>query len=137
MKKAIDSGYSIALDIAEHLVKRGTPFRTAHKIVGQLVQTASKSKKPLLALSVQEIRNSVKEDIIKINDLYKIIHSSTIASSLTMRISQGSSGRSEQKRMISDRKKKIQAYRMGISKRTNEIKTVFENLVKKIKIITK
>lgn len=137
MKKAIDSGYSIALDIAEHLVKRGIPFRTAHKIVGQLVQTASNSKKSLLALSVQEIKNSVKEDVIKINDLYKIIHSSTIASSLTLRVSQGSSGRSEQKRMISDRKKKIQAYRIGISKRTNEIKIAFENLTKKIKTITK
>ncbi|HET6457568.1 MAG TPA: argininosuccinate lyase, partial [Nitrosopumilaceae archaeon] len=137
MKKAIDSGYSIALDIAEHLVKRGIPFRSAHKIVGQLVQKASNSKKPLLALSVQEIRNLIKEDVIKINDLYKIIHSSTITSSLTLRISQGSSGRSEQKRMISDRKKKIQAYHIGLDKRTNETKIAFENLVKKIKTITK
>jgi argininosuccinate lyase len=137
MKKAIDSGYCAALDIAEHLVKRGMPFRTAHKIVGQLVQKASNSKKPLLALSVQEIRNSVKEDVIKTNDLYKIIHSSTTSSSLTMRVSQGSSGKSEQKRMILDRKKKIQAYRIGISKRTNEVKVAFENLVKKIKTVTK
>ena len=137
MKKAIDSGYSIALDIAEHLVKKGIPFRTAHKIVGQLVQKASNSKKPLLALSVQEIRNSIKEDVIKINDLYKIIHSSTITSSLTLRISQGSSGRSEQKRMISDRKKKIQAYHIGLGRRTNETKLAFENLVKKIKTIIK
>src|SRR3989442_2789916 len=53
MKKAIDSGYCVALDIAEHLVKRGIPFRSAHKIVGQLVQKASNLKKPLLALSVQ------------------------------------------------------------------------------------
>jgi len=137
MKKAIDSGYCVALDIAEHLVKRGIPFRTAHKIVGQLVQKASNSKKPLLALSVQEIRNSVKEDVIKTNDLYRIIHSSTTSSSLTLRVSQGSSGKSEQKRMISDRKKKIQAYRIGISKRTNEVKVAFENLVKKIKTVTK
>jgi argininosuccinate lyase len=137
MKKAIDSGYCGALDIAEHLVKRGIPFRTAHKIVGQLVQKASNSKKPLLALSIQEIKSSVKEDVIKINDLYKIIHSSTISSSLTLRVSQGSSGKSEQKRMISDRKKKIQAYRIGISKRTNEVKVAFENLVKKIKTVTK
>ncbi|MGQ0638503.1 MAG: argininosuccinate lyase, partial [Nitrososphaerota archaeon] len=30
MKKAIDSGYSISLDIAEHLVKDGIPFSVAH-----------------------------------------------------------------------------------------------------------
>lgn len=137
MKMAIDSGYSIALDIAEHLVKKGIPFRTAHKIVGQLVQTASKSKKSLLALSIPEIKKSVKEDVIKNKELYKIIHSTTANSSLTERISQGSSGRSEQKRMILDRKRKIQAYRVGISKRTNEVKLALENLVKKIKTITK
>jgi len=133
MKMAIDSGYSIALDIAEYLVKKGISFRTAHKIVGQLVQTASNSKKPLLALSAPEIKKSVKEDVIKSKELYKIIHSITTNSSLTTRVSHGSSGRSEQKRMISDRKRKIQAYRAGISKRTNEVKLALENLVKKIK----
>jgi argininosuccinate lyase len=133
MKKAIDSGYSIALDITEHLVKRGTPFRTAHKIVGQLVQTASNSKKSLLALSIPEIKKSVKKDVIKIKELYKIIHLTTANSSLIERVSQGSSGRSEQKRMISDRKGKIQAYRIGVSKRTNEVKFALENLIKKIK----
>ncbi len=137
MKKAIDSGYSIALDIAEHLVKRGIPFRTAHKIVGQLVQTASNSKKSLLSLSVHEIRNSVKEDVIKVKELYKIIHSTTANSSLAERVSRGSSGTSEQKRMISDRKRKIQAYQIGVSKRTKEVKLAFENLIKKIKTITK
>ena len=137
MKKALDYGYSISIDIAEHLVKRGIPFRTAHKIVGQLVQTSSNSKKSLLALSVPEIKKSVKEDVIKIKDLYKIIQSSTANSSLTERVSQGSSGRSEQKRMISDRKRKIQAYRIGVNKRTNEVKLALENLIKKTKTITK
>ena len=75
MKMAIDSGYSIALDIAEYLVRKGIPFRIAHKIVGQLVQTASKSKKSLLELSVPEIKKLVKEDVIKSKELYKIIHS--------------------------------------------------------------
>ena len=137
MKMAIDSGYSISLDIAEYLVKKGIPFRTTHKIVGQLVQTASNSKKSLLVLSVPEIKKSVKENVIKSKELYKIIHSITANSSLTERVSQGSSGRSEQKRMISDRKRKIQAYRPGIRKRTNEVKLALENLIRKIKIITR
>ena len=47
MKKATESGYLIALDIAEKLVQQGIPFRTTHKIAGQLVQSAYQSKKPL------------------------------------------------------------------------------------------
>jgi len=45
MKKATDSSYLIALDIAEKLVLREIPFRTTHKIAGSLVQQAYNSKK--------------------------------------------------------------------------------------------
>src|SRR5574337_834848 len=55
LRQAIDGGYSISLDIAEHLVRKGVPFRVSHKIVGQLVQLASNSKKPLTRLSVTEV----------------------------------------------------------------------------------
>ncbi|MEM2786358.1 MAG: argininosuccinate lyase, partial [Candidatus Nitrosotenuis sp.] len=37
IKKATESGYLTALDVAEALVKEGIAFRTAHKIVGNLV----------------------------------------------------------------------------------------------------
>ena len=47
MKKATEGGYLIALDIAEKLVSEGIPFRTTHKIAGQLVQTAHQGKKSL------------------------------------------------------------------------------------------
>ncbi|HSD05304.1 MAG TPA: argininosuccinate lyase [Nitrosopumilaceae archaeon] len=137
MKKSIDSGYSISLDIAEHLVKKGVPFRTAHKIVGSLVQTASNSKKALSGLSLSEIRSSLKESDVKPKELYEIMQSMTAHSSLSTRTSQGSAGKSEQLRMVSDRKRKVHAYRGGTVKRTNEIKTAFENLSSKIKIILK
>lgn len=137
MKKSIDSGYSISLDIAEHLVKKGIPFRSAHKIVGSLVQTASNSKKSLSGLSPSEIKSSLKEKGIEPKELYKIIQTTTTHSSLNTRTSQGSAGKSEQQRMISDRKRKIHAYRGGTIKRTNEIKTAFENLASKIKTILK
>jgi argininosuccinate lyase len=137
MKKAIDSGYSISLDIAEHLVKKGIPFRVAHKIVGSLVQTASLSKKSLSELSLSEIKSSLKEDNIDAKELYKIIQSITVHSSLHTRVSHGSAGKSEQQRMISDRKRKIHAYRVGTVKRSNEVKIAFENLASKVKTISK
>ena len=137
MKKAIDSGYSISLDIAEHLVKKGIPFRVAHTIVGKLVQVASKSKTPLSALSLSEIKKSLIDGRVEAKELYKIIQGMTVHSSLNERTSHGSSGKSEQKRMILDRKKKIQAYRIGTTKRTNEVKTAFENLANKVKTLIK
>ncbi len=137
MKKAIDSGYSISLDIAEQLVKKGIPFRIAHNMIGKLVQAASNSKKPLSSLSISEIKSSIDEGGVEPNKLYKIIQETTANSSLNERTSHGSSGRSEQHRMISDRKKKIQAYRVGTTKRTNEIKIALENLTRKVRALIK
>ena len=137
MKKALDSGYSISLDIAERLVKKGIPFRTAHMIVGQLVQTASNLKKPLSSLSLSEIKKSLSGYKIDPKELYGVIKSMNAYSSLEQRTSLGSSGKSEQQRMILNRKKKIQAYKIGTVKRTNEVKVAFENLAAKIRTITK
>ncbi len=69
--------------------------------------------------------------------LSEIIKSTTINSSLRDRISIGSSGIKEQKRMIGDRMKKINAYREGIMKRNKEVKFAAENLSKKVKELTK
>ena len=40
MAAAADSPYAAATDLAEWLVERGTPFRDAHAVVGELVRTA-------------------------------------------------------------------------------------------------
>jgi len=135
MKKAIEGGYLVALDIAESLVNNGIPFRTAHQIVGNLVKTAHNSKKPLEKLSIDEIKRSTKG--IDPKQVKKIIDSTSISSSLQNRISQGSSGIGEQKRMIQHRMDKINAYKTGITKRGNEVKTVFSNLTLKVKSLTK
>ena len=137
MKNAADSGHLIALDVAEHLVKRGIPFRTAHKVVGRLVQTAHNSKKKLSALSISEIKKSQKESKIQPKELQKIIQSTTLHTSLRQRISQGSSGIAEQKRMLSFRKNKILAYQRGVKKRSDDVKNAIQQLSKKVKVMTK
>ena len=137
LRQAIESGYSISLDIAEHMVKKGVPFRTAHKIVGQLVQTSSNSKKPLTQLSASEVQNAIPNKEINAKELYKIIQSTTPESSLQSRKSQGSSGKHEQQRMIADRKRKIQAYIVGTAKRTNEVRSAIEGLEKHVKSLIK
>lgn len=137
MKQAADSGYLSALDIAEMLVKQGIPFRTAHKIVGKLVQVAYESKKPLSKLTLAEIGKSVKEKDINSNKLLKMVSSVDANSSLTQRKSIGSSGFSEQKRMITTRKAKARQYGAIITKRTGQISFAIQKLAQKTHIITK
>ena len=137
MKKAAESGYLIALDLAEKLVGKGIPFRIAHNVIGKLVQIASISKKPLSKITPSEVKTSVKGTNVDSKFLLKLINSTSINSSLQDRISQGSSGISEQKRMIVDRMKKIKVYRQGTTKRENEVKSTLETLSKKVKVLTK
>ena len=137
MKKAAESGNLIALDLAEKLVQKGIPFRTAHNVIGKLVQSASISKKPLSKITPSEVKASIKGTKVDSKFLSKLINSTSINSSLQDRISQGSSGISEQKRMITDRMKKIKIYRQGTTKRENEVKTTLDTLSKKVKILTK
>ena len=44
MRKAVESSYMAALDVAEQLVLDGMPFREAHKITALLVQKAHADK---------------------------------------------------------------------------------------------
>jgi argininosuccinate lyase len=137
MKKAAEGGYLIALDIAEKLVQDGIPFRTTHKVVGQLIQAAFQTKKPLSKLTTSEIKQSVKGTTIDPKAVAKIIQSVSVFSSLKERTSEGSSGFNEQKRMIADRIKKTNAYRIGITKRDGDITNSLSNLSKKVKSLIK
>jgi len=137
MKKAAESGYLIALDIAEKLVQKEIPFRTAHKISGMIVQTAYKSKKSISKLSAPEIKASIKEIKVDPKLVTEIIKNTSITSSLNDRSSVGSAGFDEQKRMIKDRIKMINEYRITVTKQDNEISNSFENLSTKVKEIMK
>ncbi|WP_250635831.1 argininosuccinate lyase [Candidatus Nitrosarchaeum limnium] len=132
MKKAAESSYLIALDIAEKLVQNGIPFRTTHKIAGNLVQIAHQYDKSLNKLSVKEISKIALETKVDPNLIMKIIQSTTIISSLKERKSFGSSGYDEQKRMIEDRMNKINSYRINVTQRDNNISKALSNLSSKI-----
>jgi argininosuccinate lyase len=137
MKKATDSSYLIALDIAEKLVLKEIPFRITHKIAGSLVQQANHSKKSFNKLTSNEIKKSVEGTKVDPSMVSEIIKSTTIVSSLRDRISFGSSGYAEQKRMIKNRIKKINDYRTNITKRENELSNALEILDEKISILIK
>ncbi|MGI0047692.1 MAG: argininosuccinate lyase [Nitrosotalea sp.] len=137
LRQAIDGGYSISLDIAEALVRKGIPFRNAHKIVGNLVQIASNSKKSLLSLSIDEMKTVIHDNKIDARELHKIIQSTTPEYSLETRKSQGSAGKHEQQRMIDNRKRKVQAYMTGTKKRTSEVRESLETLNNSVLLLIK
>ena len=55
IEEALRSGM-FATDLADHLVRRGVPFREAHHLAGELVRVAEESGRELSALTLDEMR---------------------------------------------------------------------------------
>ena len=56
MGQAAAGGFSLATDVADHLVRAGMPFREAHAIVGRVVAYCVEQQKDFPDLSVEEWR---------------------------------------------------------------------------------
>ncbi len=56
MEKGAAGGFTNATDCADYLVKRGVPFRDAHRVVGELVAHCLSENKALLDLTLPELR---------------------------------------------------------------------------------
>ena len=57
MRQVMSGSYLLATDVADYLVRKGLPFRQAHKIVGELVQYAIGRSKSFQELSLDEYRS--------------------------------------------------------------------------------
>jgi argininosuccinate lyase len=102
MVQALDQGYLLATDIADYLVGKGAPFRSAHEIVGKLVNWAIGSDKTFAEISLPEYRQFSKlfED-----DVYLV----TIDRSIAARNNPGGTAL-EQVRMALEAAKKVLAF---------------------------
>ena len=56
MERGASGGFTNATDCADYLVKKGVPFRDAHKVVGELVAHCLNENKALLDLSLEELK---------------------------------------------------------------------------------
>jgi argininosuccinate lyase len=56
MRAALEAGFLTATDLADYLVAKGVPFRTAHHQAGQAVQAAERRGVELSALTLEELR---------------------------------------------------------------------------------
>ena len=57
MHEAASGGFSTATDVAEYLVEKGVPFRTAHEIVGGIIAYCIQSQKTLQDLTLGEFQS--------------------------------------------------------------------------------
>ena len=83
MKKAAQGGFINATDLADYLVKKGMPFRSAYKISGQIVAQCIREGKVLETLELSEYK---KYSDLFDNDLYYDIDLNTC---VEKRISEG------------------------------------------------
>ena len=57
IREAAESGYMLATDLADYLVKKGLSFREAHKLVGRIIKYATAKGKGFHQLSIKEYQN--------------------------------------------------------------------------------
>ncbi len=70
LREAVSKGFINATDCADYMVKKGLPFRSAYKVVGQLVAYCIEHKKTLETLTLEEYKAASP---IFENDVYAAI----------------------------------------------------------------
>ena len=76
MKKAVYESFMPAVELAEYLTARGTPFREAHAIVGRMVRDCEEEDKLLKDMKLKEMKAYSKafgEDVFDYIDPYTIL----------------------------------------------------------------
>jgi argininosuccinate lyase len=132
MKEVADNSYAISLDIAEQLVMRkGIPFRSAHKVIGALVErAANKNNMPLNMLQKEDVNAALKkiESDLQPHEVTQIIKEMTPNKALELRVSFGSPNPKQQQDMINSAYKRLAVYIQELSKRKKDVNAAFDNL---------
>lgn len=66
LEKTVEKDFSNATELADYLVQKGVPFRTAHEVVGKVVLKCINEQKYLKDLSLEEFKTehkTIEEDI--------------------------------------------------------------------------
>jgi argininosuccinate lyase len=56
MQRSAEDSFLLATDMADYLVEKGVPFRSAHRLVGELVSLAISRNQALTDFSLDELR---------------------------------------------------------------------------------
>ena len=99
--RAVRHSYLLATDLADYLVKKGEPFRSAHDIVARLVSYAARQEKALDELKLSEYREfspRFDEDVLAI----------TVESSLAARDNFGGTAPKRVEQALAEARKTLQ-----------------------------
>jgi argininosuccinate lyase len=136
MRQAASTSYAVALDVAEQLVTENhIPFRSAHKIIGALVERAAgKDNLPLAKLQLSDVAAVLKAQkaSVKPDALLQVIKEMTPEKSLRSRKSAGSPNPEEQEEMIKSLSQGVSNYKIGIARRTKMVEGSFDSLEKTV-----
>lgn len=75
-EQAAKQGYANATELADYLVAKGIPFRTAHDISGQIVLAAIEQNKPIENLSLSELQavsDVIEDDVFAVLELEYLV----------------------------------------------------------------
>jgi argininosuccinate lyase len=132
MQETANNSYALSVDIAEQLVvRKGIPFRLAHKLVGSLVEKAVRENKgQVTMLDEQDIKEILEKIELNLQpaELMHLIQDITPQRSLELRISFGSPNPKEQEEMIIFSRRRLAGYKEGVPKRKKNIDAAFQNL---------
>jgi argininosuccinate lyase len=140
MRRASTKSYAISLDIAEILVtKYKVPFRTAHQLIGALVNLSvnNNDEIPFRSLStgdIKDVLSKVKANIAP-GELIKAIREIDSNKSIRIRNSEGSPNPQEQTRIIRKSKLQLQKYSNEVQKKKERIDLVKQKITNTIKEI--
>jgi len=101
IRDALRGGYITATDLAEYLVKKGVPFRSAHEIVGKIVLYAVEKGKELMELSLDELKrfsDLIGKDVYEWLDPIKSVEKKEVY---------GGTGPKNVRRMIDEARKEL------------------------------
>jgi argininosuccinate lyase len=137
MEQVANNSYAISIDIAEQLViRKRIPFRTAHKIIGALVEKAVRNGNlPLAQLKreqVEEVLHKVKSDLTA-KEILQIIIGLTPEVSVCLRASAGSPNPKHQQQMICVLNRKASEYETALSNRKRHLRRSLDDLRKVVK----
>lgn len=90
---SLDKGFLDATALAEYLVKKGMPFRTAHGVVGTLVAQCEKEGKAIADITIEQFKKHC--ELIE-NDVYQHLGSKNAATSYATAAAAGPSQTAEQ-----------------------------------------
>jgi len=121
MQHASSSSYAISFDLAELLaIKNGISFRTAHKVMGLLVQKAiGNNRQPLRMLREEDIREVLESLGSKLSaeEVLKDIKEAAPQKSISSRQSLGSPNPMQEQNMVKLSRRRLSDYSKRIAKR--------------------